>query len=51
MVGSCREEFIMFSGYFSQLASRTVPHVLFWLVVALKNRGKGTVDCLSGIIS
>ncbi|XP_050280468.1 receptor-like protein 9DC1 isoform X3 [Quercus robur] len=25
--------------------------VLFWLVVALKNRGKCTVDCLSGIIS
>ncbi|KAF3948215.1 hypothetical protein CMV_025763 [Castanea mollissima] len=25
--------------------------VLFWLVVALKNRGKHTLDCLSGIIS
>ncbi|KAK4607792.1 hypothetical protein RGQ29_001562 [Quercus rubra] len=35
----------------SRCYSATANRVLFWLVVALKNRGKFTVDCLSGIIS
>ncbi|KAF3972603.1 hypothetical protein CMV_003896 [Castanea mollissima] len=46
--------FVAFEIIVSALLSIKCPvtcKVLFWLVVALKNRGKHTLDCLSGIIS